>query len=77
MITNSSIEGHFKPVNNQLLSGYNKNKKRQQKENQLKLARKHCRSLKAIFGPSKNVQLSFLRTPKIWHWIGLLFKENS
>ena len=50
----------LRPVTDQLLSGYNKNKKRQQKENHLKLARKRCRSLKAIFGPSKYVQLRLL-----------------
>ena len=37
------------------------------KKIQLKLARKRCRSRKAIFGPSKNVQMGLPGTPKIWH----------
>ena len=57
----------LKPVNNQFLSGYIKNnKERQKNEIQLKIARKRCRSLKTIFGPSKYVQLSLLRTTKMW-----------
>ena len=46
----------LRQVKNQFLSGYRKNnKKRQQKEVQLKLARRHCRSCKAIFGPSNEL----------------------
>ena len=50
------------------------NKKRQQKEVQLKLARKRCRSRNAIFGSSKTIQSSLPRTPKCG--ICLLIKEN-
>ena len=47
-----------------ILSGFKKNnKKRQKTKIHLKLERKRCRRNKAIFCPSKYVQLSHLRTP--------------
>ena len=58
-------------VNNQFFKRLQKEQE-ENKKNQLKLSRKHCRSRKAIFGPSKYEQLSLPQTPKN----GLLIKEN-
>ena len=50
-------------VNNQFFKRLQK--EQENKKNQLKLSRKHCRSRKAIFGPSKSEQLSLPQTPKM------------
>ena len=39
------------------------NKKRQQTKNQLKLARKRCQNVQAIFRPSKYIRLRLIQTP--------------
>ena len=70
MTTRASIGGHSILSIINFLSGYKKNnKKRQQKEVQIKIARKRCRSRKAIFGPSKYIQFSLLQTQKMWYWL--------
>ena len=58
----------LRPVKYQFLKRFQREQQKETtKKIQLKLARKRCRSRKAILGPSKHVQLGLPRTPKIWY----------